>query len=92
MITKKQIQGLDFEKLEDYFDYIIERKVNGQGTQARELFNELSRDQKRQFFEYVETLYYYDAQDSGEGVKPFIKLFNFFMHGEDTTRSAFTNF
>ena len=64
MITKKQIQGLDFETLEDYFDYIIESKANGQRKQAKELFNELSNEQKRQFFDYVDTAYYYDEHDN----------------------------
>ncbi len=64
MVTKKQIQGLDLETLEDYFDYIIESKVNGQRTQARELFNELSKEQKKEFFNYVDTAYYYDEHDN----------------------------
>lgn len=64
MVTQNKIKGLDFETLEDYFDYIIESKANGQRTQARELFNELSKEQKREFFEYVDTAYYYDEHDN----------------------------
>lgn len=64
MITKKQIQGLDFEKIEDYFDYIIESKTNGQRTQARKLFKKLSNEQKKEFFNYIETAYYYDQHDN----------------------------
>jgi hypothetical protein len=64
MITKKQIQGLDLETLTDYFDYIIESKANGQRAQARELFNELSNEQKKEFFNYIETAYYYDQHDN----------------------------
>ena len=64
MITQRKIKGLDLETLENYFDYIIESKINGQRKQARELFNELSNEQKKQFFDYVETAYYYDAHDN----------------------------
>ena len=60
MVTQNKIKGLDFETLEDYFDYIIESKANGQRTQARKLFNELSDKQKKEFFSYVDTAYYYD--------------------------------
>lgn len=64
MVTQNKIKGLDFETLEDYFDYIIESKTNGQRTQARELFNELSNAQKKEFFNYVDTAYYYDQHDN----------------------------
>ena len=64
MVTKNKIKGLDFETLQDYFDYIIENKTNGQRTQARELFNELSNAQKKEFFNYVDTAYYYDEHDN----------------------------
>lgn len=65
MITQQQVKALDMETFEDYFDYIIESKINGQRKQARELFNELSNEQKRQFFDYVDTVYYYDEHDNG---------------------------
>ena len=64
MVTQNKIKGLDFATLEDYFDYIIESKTNGQRTQARELFNELSDKQKKEFFNYVDTAYYYDEHDN----------------------------
>lgn len=64
MVTQNKIKGLDFETLEDYFDYIIESKANGQRTQARKLFNELSDKQKKEFFNYVDTAYYYDQHDN----------------------------
>lgn len=64
MVTQNKIKGLEFETLEDYFDYIIESKTNGQRTQARELFNELSNTQKKEFFNYVDTAYYYDQHDN----------------------------
>lgn len=64
MVTQNKIKGLDFETLEDYFDYIIESKANGQRTQARKLFNELSDKQKKEFLSYVDTAYYYDEHDN----------------------------
>lgn len=49
--------------LEEYFEYIVESKVNGQHKQARELFRDLSDEQKSEFFVYTETLYFYEVDE-----------------------------
>lgn len=61
------------ESIEDYFDYIMESKINGQHKQARRLFFDLSMDdgmqhkgQRSHFFDYISDLYYYEALDNGE--------------------------
>ena len=67
MVSKTAIAMLGFETLEDYFEYILESKANGQHAQARELFRELSegmQGQRAEFFNWVETTYYYEAQDT----------------------------
>lgn len=64
MVTQNTLEHLDFATREDYFDYILESKANGQRTQARELFKKLSANQKKQFFNYVDTAYYYEAHDN----------------------------
>lgn len=69
MVNKSTLQGLEMETIEDYFEYILESKANGQHTQARELFRELSegmQGQRADFFNWAETTYYYEAQDSDE--------------------------
>lgn len=69
MVSKSVLGILDMETIEDYFEYIIASKVNGQHAQARELFRELSegmQGQRAAFFEWAEASYYYEAQDSDE--------------------------
>lgn len=69
MISKATLQMLELESIEDYFEYIIQSKVNGQHSQAKELFKELSdspQGQRSKFFNWAEENYYYDAQDSDE--------------------------
>jgi hypothetical protein len=79
MITQYTIDELGFEFLEDYFDYILESKINGQHKQARELFNKLSegmQGQRAAFFDYVETLYHYETSE--ETGNPFEELKEYF--------------
>lgn len=66
MISKANLHQYEFNTIEEYFDYIIESKTNGQHTQARELFNDLSEHQKRQFYDYLETVIYYEMHDNGK--------------------------
>lgn len=61
MVTQTIIHEYGFETLEDYFDYIVESRVNGQHKQARELFNALGNEQKGHFFNYYEIVYHYEA-------------------------------
>jgi len=55
MINKKDIKGLDFNTIEEYFNYIADSIVNGQRQQARELIKKASLQQRRDalnFFEF----------------------------------------
>lgn len=65
MVTKKTLEGYLFT-LEEYFDYIIESKNNGQHSQSKMLFDEMSDKQKEHFFEYIEALYHYDSEVNSE--------------------------
>lgn len=49
MVSKQTIKDYDFNTLEDYFNYIVESKINGQPQQAKELYNNLSLKQKDEF-------------------------------------------
>jgi hypothetical protein len=64
MVSKKIIKSYDFDTIEDYFNYIVESKINGQKTQAKELYNSLSRRQKNAFIQFAEGVYFYDAADN----------------------------
>lgn len=59
---------LGFNTIEEYFDYILESRANGNHRQARRLFYDLEdgmQGPRRDFFDYVEATYYYDACDNG---------------------------
>jgi len=64
MVSKKLIKSYDFDTIEDYFNYIVESKINGQNKQAKELYNSLSRRQKYAFTQFAEGVYFYDAADN----------------------------
>lgn len=49
MVTLAKIQGLDFETIEDYFEYITDSIMNGQRKQAQTLYKNLSEKQKTDF-------------------------------------------
>ena len=53
MVSKKTIKSLDFETIEQYFDYIIESKINGNFKQVIELYNCLSGVQKTELFQHI---------------------------------------
>jgi len=65
MVSKELIKSYDFDTIEDYFNYIIDSKINGQKQQAKELYNALSTRQKNNFNQWFLTFYYYDAIDEG---------------------------
>lgn len=53
MITKKDLKDYDFNSMDDFYNYIIESKENGQFTQVKELINQLSTKQYFGFLEYL---------------------------------------
>ena len=62
---KKLIKEYDFEKIEQYYDYIVESCINGQFEQVKELLIEMPEDNQRIFLNtYVANFYvdYYDQE------------------------------
>lgn len=53
VVGKKTLKAYDFNDLYDYFNYINDSIINGQHKQSRDLFNKLSRLQKRHFIIYA---------------------------------------
>jgi hypothetical protein len=57
MVGILTLQSLQMETIEDYFEYILESKNNGQHRQAKILFEDLEegmQGQQAEFFRYVE--------------------------------------
>ncbi len=57
MAKKKLItlaKELDFTTEQEYFDYMIDTHINGQFTQCRNLFNEMSRTNQKEFIIYLD--------------------------------------
>jgi len=66
MISKKLIKSYDFDSIEDYFNYIVDPKINGNRRQAQELYNNLSVLQRIHFNKWFLTFYHYEAADNGQ--------------------------
>ena len=46
MISKKTLKEYEYKSIEDYFNYIIDSKINGNYSQVKSLIKDLSKDQK----------------------------------------------
>jgi ribosomal silencing factor RsfS len=57
MVSKKDITGLEFTTLEQYFDYIVESKANGNYRQVEDLIEKLSKEQKKEFIKHLDEFY-----------------------------------
>lgn len=53
MISKENLMELEFNSLEEYFNYIVESRINGNFRQMKELVEHLSSHQWLRFAEYV---------------------------------------
>jgi hypothetical protein len=62
MISKQYIKDLEFEEIEDIFNYIVESEINGNFTQCKEIINKLSIDQFKQFIEWLQLDYLHIQQ------------------------------
>ena len=65
MVSKSVLALLELTCIEEYFEYIIDSKENGQHDQAIALYHQLSEGQRTDFFDWVGTTYYYEAEDNG---------------------------
>jgi len=76
MVTKTDLKQLDMS-LDEYFEYIVESKANGQHEQAKVLFSMMSEDQQEQFFEYVDVTFFYEV-DNDEFTSEMINFRDYF--------------
>lgn len=49
MVSAKTLKGYDLTTIEDYFNVILESKINGQILQTKKQFAKLSKEQKKDF-------------------------------------------
>lgn len=63
MISKKVIKAYDFETIEDYYDYIVLSKINGQYTQLLSLIKAMSKEQKKDCLNWLDSQSY-NIEDS----------------------------
>jgi hypothetical protein len=69
LVTKKDIEALDFTTIEEYFQYIVDSEINGQIQQAKRLFKDLSRPQKKDFLDYCS-----ERMDSDEVLNILVRI------------------
>jgi hypothetical protein len=56
MVGTQKLKSLQMETIQDYFEYILESKVNGQNKQAKIFFKDLSLKQKLEFFRHTKDI------------------------------------
>lgn len=66
MVSNKDIKGLEFNTIQEYFEYILDSRTNGQRKQAQELYKKLSTKQKNEFENWFDVYTYYDRADEDE--------------------------
>ena len=65
MISQRYLKSLEFETIEDIYNYIVDSEINGAYKQFKELINKLSYPQFKEFLVYIDDFVYlnYDRQE-----------------------------
>jgi hypothetical protein len=53
MISKKYIKQLEFKTMEEFYNYVLDSKINGNYAQTRKFINKMSGDQFKEFLFYL---------------------------------------
>ena len=53
MITKKLIRCFEFENIYQFYDYVVESKVNGNNSQCKDLVKQMNKYQFIEFMDYL---------------------------------------
>lgn len=60
------VKDYEFETKEEYFNYIVESLVNGQRQQVKDLFNQMKKQDKKDFLlNYLDEKDYYQGETKG---------------------------
>lgn len=62
MVSNKKIKDLDFQTIEDYYNYILESEINGNRSQVINLIQELSKPQKQGFLNWLKDYFGSDVE------------------------------
>lgn len=54
MISKQYIKDLEFKDIHEFFNYVIESKINGNYRQTKELIGKMSQEQRLAFKLYMD--------------------------------------
>lgn len=65
MVSKKEIYSYGFKTLYEYFQYILESRINGNISACRQLIMDLSKPQSIEFITWL-NLEKKQAEDSGD--------------------------
>jgi len=68
MALSKLIKDYDFNSADEYYEYILETIGNGQRTQARHLYQSMERGERNEFFDWLETTYFYEDDKVDEQI------------------------
>mgnify|MGYP001398880196 CR=1 FL=1 len=53
MIGKNYLKVFEFQSIEEFFSYVVESQINGNHSQAKELFKKMNSEQKNDFYDYL---------------------------------------
>ena len=53
MISQKYIKELEFNNIDEFFNYVVESKINGNYSQTKEFINKMSKSQRIDFKNYL---------------------------------------
>lgn len=54
MVSKAALKSYDFQKMEQYYEYVLASVINGQRQQALKLILKMSQEQKKEAYNYFE--------------------------------------
>ena len=66
MVSKKTILGYEFSDIYEYFQYVVDSRINGQIKQAKDLYKKLSKAQKTDFWAWFDSSTSFVAQSEEE--------------------------
>jgi len=58
MISKQYIKDLEFNNIEEFFNYVVESKINGNYTQTKEFIKKMNTEQRHDFKFYLDSCFF----------------------------------